>query len=142
LSLPALFSPHIIFIILSVSAFLASLPFTMNINPGMVTLLASKNLGDLSKNTPAVKELLMAILKAVENVGAHKITGGKQCVSICCCPFISPFIVAYFSFYIFFYLFSHYGLRLRICCSSRGQHVNNKNGRRKFITSKTTWCRQ
>ncbi len=74
----------------------------MNINPGMVTLLASKNLGDLSKNTPTVKELPMAILKAVENVGAHKITGGKQGVSICCCPFISPFIVACFSFYIFF----------------------------------------
>jgi hypothetical protein len=46
----------------------------MNINPGVSVPLASRNLGDLSKNTPAVKELLMAILKAMENVGAHKVT--------------------------------------------------------------------
>jgi hypothetical protein len=50
----------------------------MNINPGMAAPLASKNLGDLSKNNPAVKELLTAILKAVEHVGAHKVTGRKQ----------------------------------------------------------------
>jgi hypothetical protein len=62
---------------------------------------ASKNLGDLSKNNLAVKELLMAILKAVENVGAHKVTGRKQGISFCCCPFINLFIVAYF-FYFFF----------------------------------------
>jgi hypothetical protein len=36
---------------------------------------ASKNLGDFSKNNPVVKELRMAILKAVENVEAYKITG-------------------------------------------------------------------
>ena len=71
---PALLSLHIIFIILSVGAFLPSLPFTMNINPGIATPLASKNLGDLSMNTPAVKELLTAILKAAEHVGAHKKT--------------------------------------------------------------------
>jgi len=46
----------------------------VNINPGVLAPLASKNLGDLSKNTPAVKELLMAILKAMENVGAHKVS--------------------------------------------------------------------
>jgi hypothetical protein len=44
----------------------------MNINPGVSVPLVSKNLGDLSKNTPVVKELLMAILQAMENVGAHK----------------------------------------------------------------------
>jgi len=54
----------------------------MNINPGMAAPLASKNLGDLSKNNPAVKELLTAILKAVEHVGAHKVTGRKQGVSL------------------------------------------------------------
>ena len=58
-----------------------SLPFAMNINPGMAAPLGSKNLGDLSKNNPAVKELLTAILKAVEHVGAHKVTGRKQGVS-------------------------------------------------------------
>jgi hypothetical protein len=53
----------------------------MNINPGMAATFASKNLGDLSKNIPAVKELLLAILKAVESVGGHKVTGRKQGVS-------------------------------------------------------------
>jgi hypothetical protein len=62
---------------------------------------ASKNLGDLSKNNLAVKELLMAILKAVENVGAHKVTGRKQGISFCCCPFINLFIVAYFFLFLF-----------------------------------------
>jgi hypothetical protein len=61
-------------IILSIGAFiLCSLSFTMNINPGMAAPFVSKNLGNLSN--PAVKELLMAVLKAVENVGAHKATG-------------------------------------------------------------------
>jgi hypothetical protein len=44
----------------------------------------------LSKNTPGVKELLTAILKAIENVGAHKVTRRKQGVSFSCCPFINP----------------------------------------------------
>jgi len=42
--------------------------FAMNINPSILAPLASKNLGDLSKNNPVVKELLTAILKAVEHV--------------------------------------------------------------------------
>jgi hypothetical protein len=40
----------------------------MNIKPSILAPLASKNLGDLSKNNPVVKELLTAILKAVEHV--------------------------------------------------------------------------
>ena len=48
----------------------------------MAAPLASKNLGDLSKNNPVVKELLTAILKAVEHVGAHKVTGRRQGVSL------------------------------------------------------------
>jgi hypothetical protein len=39
----------------------------------------------LSKNTPAEKQLLMDILKAMENVGAHKVTGQKQGASFFCC---------------------------------------------------------
>jgi hypothetical protein len=72
----------------------------MNINPGMVAPLAFKNIVDLSKNTPTVKELLSAILKAVEHVGAHKIFSQK--CKFCSCPFLRLFIIAHFSFYIFF----------------------------------------
>jgi hypothetical protein len=54
----------------------------MNVDPSMAAPLASKNLGDLSKNNPAVRELFTAILKAVEHVGAHKVTGRKQGVSL------------------------------------------------------------
>jgi len=32
-----------------------SLSFAMNTNPGMAATFAAKNLGDLSKNNPAVK---------------------------------------------------------------------------------------
>jgi hypothetical protein len=53
----------------------------MNFNPGMVVPLGSKKLGDLSRNTPMVNELLTAILKAAQIVGPHKITGRKQGVS-------------------------------------------------------------
>jgi hypothetical protein len=42
----------------------------------------SKNLGDLSKSNYEVNELLFAILRAAENVGAHKSTGRKQGISI------------------------------------------------------------
>jgi len=53
----------------------------MSINLGVAIPFGSKNLGDLSKNTPAVNQLLTAILKAVETVGAHKFMGRKQGVS-------------------------------------------------------------
>jgi hypothetical protein len=72
LSLPALF-------LLGASLFPS---FAMNVNPSMAAPLASKILGDLSKNNPVVKELLTAILKAMEHVGAHKVTGRKQGVSL------------------------------------------------------------
>jgi hypothetical protein len=55
----------------------------MNINPGMMMAFGTKNLGDLSKNTPVVNELPSAILKAVETVGAHTFTGRKQGISCC-----------------------------------------------------------
>ncbi len=77
---PHFFSSFIIFFIFSIGALLFP-SFAMNVNPSMVAPLASKNLGDLSKNNPAVKELLTAILKAVEHVGAHKVTGQKQAVT-------------------------------------------------------------
>jgi len=47
----------------------------MNINPGTAVPFGPKHLGDLSKHTPAVNELLTAILKVVEMVGA-------QCLSV------------------------------------------------------------
>jgi hypothetical protein len=50
----------------------------MNINPGMVVPLGSKQLSDLTRNTPEVNKLFTAILNAVQVVGAHKITGRKQ----------------------------------------------------------------
>ena len=43
----------------------SSFPFAMNINPGMAAPLAFKHLGDLYMNTPAVRELLTAILTVV-----------------------------------------------------------------------------
>jgi hypothetical protein len=55
----------------------------MSINPGMAGSFGSKNLGNLSKNTPAVNQNLLAILKAVETVGAHKFMGRKQGISCC-----------------------------------------------------------
>jgi hypothetical protein len=61
----------------------------MSIDPGAAIPFGSKNLGDLSKNTPAVNQLLTAILKAVETVGAYKFTGRKQGVS--CYLFFPPF---------------------------------------------------
>jgi hypothetical protein len=74
----------------------------MNINPGMAAPLASKNLGDLSKNHPAVKELLTAILKAVEHVGAHKVTGRKQGVSLLS---FSIYRLVYCRLFFFFFFF-------------------------------------
>jgi len=50
----------------------------MSINLGVAIPFGSKNLGDLSKNTPAVNQLLTAILKAVETVITHKFMGRKQ----------------------------------------------------------------
>jgi len=44
--------------------------------------LHQKNLGDLSKNTAEVNDLMLAILRAVQHIGAHKATGCKQSVSI------------------------------------------------------------
>ena len=41
----------------------------------------SKSLGDLTKNNKDVNELLLAILRAVESIAAHKFTGRKQGVS-------------------------------------------------------------
>jgi len=67
---------------------LTSNNLTMSINPGAAVPFCSKNLGDLSKNTPTINQLLTAILKAVETVGAHKFTGRKQGVS--CCLFFPP----------------------------------------------------
>jgi hypothetical protein len=55
----------------------------MSINTGLAASFGSKNLGDLSKNTPVVNQLLLAIPTAVETVGAHQFTGRKQGVSYC-----------------------------------------------------------
>jgi len=76
----------------------------MNINPGMAASLASKNLGDLSKNNPAVKELLTAILKAMEHVGAHKVTGRKQGVSLLSFSIYRLVYCRLFSFFFFFFV--------------------------------------
>jgi hypothetical protein len=73
----------------------------MSINPGAAIPFGSKKLGDLSKNTPAVNQLLTAILKAVETVGAHKFTGRKQGVS--CCLFFPPFYSLSISNFISFF---------------------------------------
>jgi hypothetical protein len=54
----------------------------MSINPSVAVPFGSKYLGNLSKNTPMVNELLTAILKAVKTVGAHEFTGRKYCVSM------------------------------------------------------------
>jgi hypothetical protein len=82
LSLPALFFPSPSFFYFQHQCIaLPFFSFALNINPSMAAPFAFKNLGDLSKNNPAVKELLMAILKAVEHAGAHKVTGQKQGVS-------------------------------------------------------------
>jgi hypothetical protein len=99
----------------------------MNINPGMVAPLASKNIVHLSKNTPVVKELLSAILKAMEHVGAHKIFSQK-----CTFLFLSispPVYYRSFFFLYIFYLFSHHGLRLRYAV----QVGDNSNGHRKSM---------
>jgi hypothetical protein len=53
----------------------------MNINPGVAVTFGTKNLDELSNFM--VNELLTAILKAVEAVGAPKLTEGKQGVSCC-----------------------------------------------------------
>jgi hypothetical protein len=78
----------------------------MSINPGVAIPFGSKNLGDLSKNTPAVNQLLTAILKAVETVGAHKFMGRKQGVSWCLIfpPFYS--LYQFLTLYLFFCLAS------------------------------------
>jgi hypothetical protein len=52
----------------------------MNVNAAIAA--SSKNLGDLSKNTPEVNDLMLAILRAVERLGAHKAMGQKQSVSL------------------------------------------------------------
>jgi hypothetical protein len=134
LSLSALFSHTSFFFCIGALLF-PSLPFAMNINPGMVVPLASKNLGDLSKNNPAVKELLTAILKAVEHVGAHKVTGRKQGVGLLSFSIYRLVYCRLFSFF-FFFLFSRHGLRLLICFSSEGPHVSSTSDRRKFLIFK------
>jgi len=53
----------------------------MNVNAAIAA--SWKNLGDLSKNTPEVNYLMLAILRAVERVVSHKATGRKQSVSLC-----------------------------------------------------------
>ena len=50
-------------------------------NANAATAALSKNLGDLSKNTAAINNLMLAILRVVEHVGAHKATGREQSVS-------------------------------------------------------------
>ena len=55
----------------------------MSADANITVPFGSKNLGDLSKSSYEVNELFFAILRAVENVGAHKSTGRKQGVSIC-----------------------------------------------------------
>jgi hypothetical protein len=106
----------------------ALIVLTMNINPGMVMPFSSKNFGDLSKDNPNENELLTAILKAVENVGTHKITSMKQEVSSC--SFISAAIYAII-FLTIFTLFSLHGLRWWFCCLSLGQHVSSKRGHKR-----------
>ena len=54
----------------------------MSADANITVPFGSKNLGDLSKSSFEVNELFFAILRAVENVGAHKSTGRKQGVSI------------------------------------------------------------
>jgi hypothetical protein len=102
LSLPALFLLLHHFFIFSIGASLLLPSVAMNVNPSMAAPLASKNLGDLSKNSPAVKELLLAVLKAVEHVGAHKVTGRKQGVSL-----LSLFMyrLVYCRLFFFFFFF-------------------------------------
>jgi hypothetical protein len=56
----------------------------MNMNLGMVVPLGCKKLGNLSRNTPEINELFLAILNAVQVVGAHKVTRRKQGVSFVC----------------------------------------------------------
>jgi len=111
----------------------------MNVNPSMAATLASKNLGDLSKNNPVVKELLTAILKAVEHVGAHKVTGRKQGVSFLSLS-IYHLVYCRLFFFFFFFLFSRHGLRLLICFSSEGPHVSSTSDRRRFTISRIRWC--
>jgi hypothetical protein len=41
----------------------------------------AKNVGDLSKNTVELDDLMFAILRAVDHVGIHKATSRKQGVS-------------------------------------------------------------
>jgi hypothetical protein len=99
---PHFFPSSIIFFIFSTGASFLLPSVAMNVNPSMAAPLASKNLGDLSKNSPAVKELLLAVLKAVEHVGAHKVTGRKQGVS-----FLSLFMyrLVYCRLFFFFFFF-------------------------------------
>jgi hypothetical protein len=139
LSLPALFFSLIHhFFIFSICASLFP-SFAMTVNPSMAAPFASKNLGDLSKNNPVVKELLTAILKAVEHVVAHKVTGWSKGKVFFRYPFIILFYCRLF-FFFFFFLFSRHGLRLLICFLSEGQHVSSTSGRRRFMTSRTRWC--
>jgi hypothetical protein len=127
------------FFIFSISASLFPFfPFALNINPSMAAPFAFKNLGDLSKNNPAVKELLVAILKAVEHAGAHKVTGRKQGVSYLLL-FIFLLVYCHLFFFFSFFLFSHHGLRLPICLLSGGQHVSNTSGPRRYMISITRW---
>jgi hypothetical protein len=55
----------------------------MSADNNVVVPFGLKNLGDLSKNNCEINELLFAILRAVENVGAQKCTGRKQGISHC-----------------------------------------------------------
>ena len=78
LSSPALFS-HCPAFSFSCTVFSSSSLFfspMMSINAAIGA--SSKNLGDLSKNTPEVNDVMLAILRAVEHVGAHKATGRKK----------------------------------------------------------------
>jgi hypothetical protein len=112
----------------------------MSINPGAAIPFGSKNLGDLSKNTPAVNQLLTAILKAFETVGAHKFMGRKQGVS--CCFIFPPFYSLSIFNFISFFLSSLHGLRWQICYLDQGQHVSCIRGQGTLMISRTRCCRQ
>jgi hypothetical protein len=68
----------------------------MNNNPDMVIPLGSKKLGNLSRNTPEINKLFLAILNAVQVVGAHKVTRRKQGVSYVCVSTLAKMPFCYY----------------------------------------------
>ncbi len=82
----------------------------MSADADVAVPFGSKNLGDLSKNSYEGNELLFAILRAVENVGAQKCTGRKLGISPCLiyCHVLVFIDVSNIIFYHFLYVASYY----------------------------------